>query len=101
MKEATLETITPLINFLRSYDVLEEAGDSKFLLKGRDFIHFHDDPDGLWADAILSKGRVRVSVSSASEQGDLMEKIAKRLDTLISHNGHGKKRSTRRNERGA
>ncbi len=82
MKESTLETLAPLLDFLRNYDVLEETHGSKFLLKGRDFIHFHDDSDGLWADAKLSKGRIRVSVSTASKQGELMDMIAKKLESL-------------------
>ena len=62
MKEDTLEKLEPLLNFLRSYEALEETAESKFLLRGRDFIHFHDEPDGLWADVILSKGRIRAAV---------------------------------------
>jgi hypothetical protein len=95
MKEATLEKLLPLLNFLRSYEVLEETGENKFLLGGRDFIHFHDDPDGLWADAKLSKGRIRVSVAGASEQGELMEMIASKLETLESHSEPGQKRRGR------
>jgi hypothetical protein len=101
MKAATLETLAPLLKFLRSYEVLGEANETKFLLKGRDFIHFHDEPEGLWADVKLSKGRVRVSVSTASEQSELMEKVAKKLDALESHKRHGKSRGTQRYGRDA
>jgi hypothetical protein len=96
MKETTLKRLTPLLSFLRSYEVLEEAGESRFLLRGRDFIHFHDDPDGLWADAKLSRGRIRISVASASEQGELMEIIARKLETLESHSEPDQNRRGRR-----
>ena len=99
MKEATLEILSPLLRFLRSYDVLEEKGESKFLLGGRDFIHFHDDSDGLWADAKLSKGRIRVSVASFSEQAELMELIARKLETLESHSEPDQKLRGRRKEK--
>ena len=84
MKGSTQETLRPLFNFLRSYSALEETAESKFLLRGKDFIHFHDDPDGLWADVKLSKGRVRVAVRTIAEQGELMGKIADKLDALES-----------------
>lgn len=86
MKTETLNKLEPLLRFLRSYEVLEETSETRFLLKGRDFIHFHDDPDGLWADARLTKGRIRLSVASQSEQGELMEMITRKLDALESHN---------------
>ena len=93
MKESTLETPAPLLGFLRSYDVLEETSGPKFLLRGKDFIHFHDDPDGLWADTRLSKeGRVRMSVATREEQGELMGKIANTLDVLESHEMRNKRR---------
>lgn len=84
MKQSTKDTLAPLLRFLRSYDVLHETQESKFLLKGEDFVHFHDDPDGLWADAKLSKGRIRVSVATPAGQGELMEMVAAKLDTLSS-----------------
>jgi len=65
--------------------VLEESSDYKFLLKRQDFIHFHDDADGLWADVKLAKGRVRVSVATDTEQRELMGQIADKLDALEDH----------------
>lgn len=95
MKEATLEILSPLLIFLRSYEVLDETGDARFLLGDRDFVHFHEYSDGLWADARLSNGRVRVSVATASGQGELMELIARKLDALEEHSGPGQKRRGR------
>ncbi len=92
MKQSTLDTLKPLLNFLRSYDCLEETEGQKFLLKGVDFVHFHDDPDGLWADAKLTKKRVRLPVTTVSEQGELMELIANKLDTLNSAHNQRRKR---------
>ncbi len=91
MKESTLENLAPLLNVLRSYDVLDEVRETKFHLNGRDFIHFHDEPDGPWADVRLSKGRIRMPVSTRSEQAELMEKICQKLDSLKSHRGGNRK----------
>lgn len=96
MKESTLETLAPLLNLLRSYDVLDEVRETSFQLNGRDFIHFHDESDGLWADVRLSKGRIRVAISTPSEQAELIEKISPTLDELESRRGGNRKRQRRR-----
>ena len=98
MKESTLEILAPLLGFLRGYEVLEETHETKFLLRGKDFVHFHDDPDGLWADAKLSKGRVRLSVATRSEQDELMEMIAEKLDALELHSTRLTRKSHHRRE---
>ena len=85
MKESTIQKLAPLLRMLRSYEILEEVRETKFHLNGRDFIHFHDEPDGLFADVLLAKGRIRASVSSRSEQAELMERIHQKLDALESH----------------
>ena len=95
MRKSTLETLAPLLRFLRGYDVLEETAGVKFLLNGQDFIHFHDAPDGLWADVKLAKGRIRLSVAKASEQGELMEKISATLESLQEHDFKKSSRKTR------
>jgi hypothetical protein len=96
MKESTTAILKPLLNFLRGYEILQETAGAKFLLKGQDFVHFHDDPDGLWADAKLSKGRVRMPVATPSEQRELMDLIARKLDALESHGGNIKRSSRKR-----
>ena len=65
---------------LRSYEVLDEVREAQFFLDGKDFIHFHDEPDGLWADVRLSQGRLRKSVATLAEQAELMGQIAAKLD---------------------
>jgi hypothetical protein len=92
MRESILDTLADLLKFLRSYEVLEETQGSKFRLAGKDFAHLHDDSDGLWADAILSKDRIPVSVG----QRELMDAIGTKLDSLESHSERGTKRRARR-----
>ena len=58
MRQETIEALSILLNFLRSYEILNEVKPTNFQLKGKGFIHFHDEPDGLWADIFFSKGRL-------------------------------------------
>jgi hypothetical protein len=72
---ATLARISPLLEALRSRPGLIEKRPGVFYLKSRAFLHFHDDPAGVFADVRLSDEFVRLRVSSASEQSDLLEQI--------------------------
>ena len=55
MREETIKTLSPLLNVLRGYSVLEEVRTAAFHLEGRDFIHFHDEePKGIVADVRLA-----------------------------------------------
>jgi hypothetical protein len=57
MKSATLECIGPLLIVLRGYSILSEVKPTVFHLGGRDFIHFHEEPEGMFADVRLSTGK--------------------------------------------
>lgn len=85
MKDSTIEILAPLLNVLRGYPVLEEARPTAFHLDGRDFIHFHEESDGLFADVRLSKGRLHLPVSTPSEQAELLDRIEQILFSLDSH----------------
>ena len=85
MKDSTLETLAPLLAVLRGYSILNETRPATFHLEGRDFIHFHETPGGIFADVLLSKGRVHMPVSTASDQQKLLERIEHKLESLESH----------------
>lgn len=84
MKDSTLETLAPLLGVLRAYPILSEVRPTAFHLDGRDFIHFHEEPEGLFADVGLSKGRVRMPVSTQAEQAELLGRIEEKLSSLES-----------------
>ena len=84
MKRETIETLSMLLNFLRSYEILSEVRPTNFHLTGKGFIHFHDESDGLWADIFLSKGRIRMPVNTASEQAEVIGTIEPTLESLES-----------------
>ena len=85
MKSSTLETLAPLLSTLRGYSILCEVKPAAFQLNGRDFIHFHDSPHGIFADVLLSKGRVQMPVSSDAQQAELLERIEPQLTSLEAH----------------
>jgi hypothetical protein len=85
MKSTTLDCIAPLLEVLRGYSVLREVRPAVFHLNGGDFIHFHEGPEGVFADVRLAKGQVRMSVSTQSEQAELLERIEDALAALESH----------------
>ncbi|HEU4386254.1 MAG TPA: hypothetical protein VFV34_00555 [Blastocatellia bacterium] len=98
MRDSTIETLTPLLNVLRGYLVLQEVRPAAFHLDGRDFIHFHEESEGLFADVRLSKGRFRLPVSTPPEQAELLDRLDRllgQLESLSRRMGHGKKRNPR------
>ena len=72
---ATFARIAPLLEALRARNVLREPREGVFYLKSRAFLHFHDDPCGVFADLRLAEGFVRLPVTSMSQQSDLLERI--------------------------
>lgn len=67
--------IAPLLEELRARTVLREMRPGVFYLKSRSFLHFHDDPSGIFADVRLADEFVRLLVTTDSEQADLLERI--------------------------
>ena len=85
MKSETIERIGPLLAVLRGYSALSEVRHAVFHLGGRDFVHFHEAPEGIYADVRLAKGQVRMPVSTQPEQAELLERIEETLLALESH----------------
>ncbi len=81
---ATLDRITALLEDLRARAALRETRPGCFSLKSRAFLHFHDDPSGVFADVRLSDDFVRMPVSTRSEQADLLARIDECLSTVES-----------------
>lgn len=84
MKRATLDRISPLLDVLRANAALSEVHPTAFHLNGRDFVHFHDEPGGVVADVRLARGFVRMPVSTASGQVELLDRIDECLSSLDS-----------------
>jgi hypothetical protein len=71
----TLGRIAPLLEELRARGVLRETRPGVFALRSRAFLHFHDDPSGIFADVRLADDFVRMPVTTRSQQADLLDRI--------------------------
>jgi hypothetical protein len=54
---ATLDALEDLLEALRAIPALTERVRGVFYRKGRAFLHFHEDPKGLFADVRDAEGR--------------------------------------------
>jgi hypothetical protein len=79
-----LARISTLLAELRTRPALRERRPGLFELKSRAFLHFHDDPAGIFADVRLAEEFVRLPVTSRSQQADLLDRIDDCLSTLES-----------------
>jgi hypothetical protein len=77
-----LAKIAPLLAELRRRAVLREGRPGHFFLGRQEILHFHDDPDGVFADLRLSDGFVRLRATSDAEQAELLGRIDERLDAV-------------------
>jgi hypothetical protein len=91
----TLERIPKLLAELRARTVLRERRPGIFELKSRAFLHFHDDPSGVYADVRLADDFVRMRVTSRSEQSDLLDRVDACLSAVESRADRRRKESPR------
>lgn len=76
-----LDALEPLLEKLRTFPALKEKKRGVFYYKSRAFLHFHEDPAGLFADVRLDGADfTRLEVSSPAQQDAFMKQIAGRLD---------------------
>jgi hypothetical protein len=79
MKHASadsLRLLRPLIEQVRQLQQLREPKPGSFYRKGSAFMHFHEDPAGLFADVKL-EGRefTRLPVSTPEQQSALLARV--------------------------
>ena len=78
MKHATMETLAGfegLLNQLRAVPGLIEKRPGVFYRKSKAFLHFHEDPEGLFADWRPGEEWLRAEVSAAPAQTELVAAI--------------------------
>jgi len=95
----TFDRISPLLEKLRARPALREKRPGVFYLKSRAFLHFHDDPVGIFADVRLADEFVRLPVTSESQQADLLERIDDCLSTIESRSSSRRRQQERRGPR--
>lgn len=71
-----LDRLEPLLARLRGFDALKERSRGVFYFKSRAFLHFHEDPAGLFADIRAATGDFeRLKVDDPAGQGTLLGKV--------------------------
>lgn len=75
-----LDRLEPLLERLRPLPGLTEKGRGVFYRRSRAFLHFHEDPGGLYADVRFEGADFeRVRVETDAEQAALFARVAERL----------------------
>jgi len=72
-----LTSLEPLLAQLRSVEGLKESRPGAFSHRSRAFLHFHEDPSGMYADVRLVEGGdfERLRVTTAAEQARFVRAV--------------------------
>lgn len=74
----TLQQLSALLAQLRQLPGLVERRPGIFYVKSAAYLHFHDDPAGVFADVKLGgKGFERFPVNTAEEQAAMLARVAR------------------------
>ncbi len=75
--QSTLAELQPLLRRIRAYVELVEKSPGVFYRKSKPFLHFHDDPSGIFADLRLNRDEdfTRFQVDSVELQLALISHI--------------------------
>jgi hypothetical protein len=76
---ATLESIEPLLAGIRKVPGLRERVRGIFYKKSIAYLHFHEDPAGLFADLKLKGAWKRIDVSSSRAKRELLRSVRQDL----------------------
>jgi len=75
-RDEALDELEPLLRELRGYGDLKEKTRGTFYRRSKAFLHFHEDPAGLFADVKLDGDSFeRMRVSTAAERKELMRRV--------------------------
>jgi hypothetical protein len=77
---AALAQLAPLLAELRRRTALVEKRPGCFYRRSRAFLHFHEDPAGLFADVRLQDDFERHEVTTPTQQRNLLHRIDRSLD---------------------
>jgi hypothetical protein len=79
--EFTLEGLSALLDRLRSIDGLVEKRPGVFYRRSKAFLHFHEDPSGIFVDIRLNIDDpfTRLPVTTRSQQSELITTIKRAL----------------------
>jgi hypothetical protein len=95
---ATFARIPRLLAALRERSALRERRPGVFYLGARAFLHFHDDPGGVFADVRLADEFVRLPVTRREEQLELLDRIDECLAVAESRAAGKRRRQAKRGD---
>jgi hypothetical protein len=72
---AAFEALSDLLESLRSRTALTERRPGIFYVRGKAFLHFHEDPAGLFADLRVGSDWQRFPLNSPDERAGLLAVI--------------------------
>jgi hypothetical protein len=78
----TLQSVVPLLDEIRAAGELRERSFGTFYRKGSAFLHFHEDPAGLFADVKSNGAWQRLRVNSRAEQSRVRRLVTAELKNL-------------------
>ena len=76
---STLARLDRLLAAIRREQRVKERRAGIFYVKGQAFLHFHEDPAGIFADLKREGNWVRFAVNTKTEQQHLLQSVAKVL----------------------
>jgi hypothetical protein len=76
-RDADLDRLEDLLAQIRTLPDLKEKKRGVFYRKSRGFLHFHEDPKGMFAD--LSDPDERIDVTDAAGKAALLAAVRRRL----------------------
>ena len=79
--ESTLESVASMLERRRSMDALVEKSPGVFYRKSRAFLHFHEDPSGMFVDVRFKTEEefTRLPVTTPKKQAALRLKVERAL----------------------
>ena len=76
----TLTSLEPLLQKVRKQQGLVERTPGAFYRKSKAYLHFHEDPSGIYADVKLNSAEfTRIRATTPKEQARLLSLIGKSL----------------------
>jgi hypothetical protein len=75
----TLQRLSDLLDQIRQRQGLKEKKLGIFYRKSKSFLHFHEDPTGIFADLTVGETFDRYPVNTAKESKELLEAIDRTL----------------------
>ena len=86
---AALATISDLLEAIRERTVLTERRSGIFYCKGVAFLHFHEDPAGLFADLRDGRDFRRIAIGNAEGRAALLSSLDEALAAWLSASRRG------------